>query len=122
MSIYFTADAPHDGPTLWRATGPDDEAPVALYTKRELDGVDPILWPTLVKALTVPPVWRVDSVPDREVHADSIGARYREREGVWETEAVSGSWVLSAFAGRSAMEKAGYVLSLVSGEDAEVSR
>jgi hypothetical protein len=51
MTTYFVDPDASGEPTLWRSTGTEDDFPVALFDKRELDAKDPILWPTLTAAI-----------------------------------------------------------------------
>ncbi|MGH3535822.1 MAG: hypothetical protein ACRDQG_14110 [Pseudonocardiaceae bacterium] len=48
---YETAPNGHGEMALWRFRYPDDDQPVELFTRRELDRVDTDIWPLLVAGL-----------------------------------------------------------------------
>jgi hypothetical protein len=62
---YFVELAGHAEPTIWIGTGPDDPTCQPIVRKCTLDGEHLILWPTLVKALTVTGNSTADETPTR---------------------------------------------------------
>lgn len=85
---YFAAPDANGELTLWHGTGtgPDDSAATAVATKHELDRMDPVLWPTLVAALTrTPRVWLNDQAPPTgTVILDDQGHVERWNEADWD--------------------------------------